>query len=166
RPQELYRSGPPQRGLRGAYIMRKRMHGLARALAPCLLIASALGAAGANRDAHPPRPKDFQETGFLNRTLELRGTTYHFQVYLPEDFRRDDHKQWPIILFLHGRGERGGEGMWQTQVGLPSAVRDHPERWPFIIVMPQCPNDSFWTDPEMLAMAMAALDQETAEFHA
>ena len=63
---------------------------------------------------------------------------YHFQVYLPEEWRRDDHKQWPIILFLHGRGERGSEGMWQTAIGLPSAVRDHPDRWPFIIVMPQC----------------------------
>ena len=46
--------------------------------------------------------------------------TYRFQVYLPEDWRRDDHRQWPIILFLHGRGERGSEGMWQTQIGLPA----------------------------------------------
>lgn len=107
-----------------------------------------------------------QETGFLNRRLVLHGVTYRFQVYLPEEFRRDDHKSWPIILFLHGRGERGGEGMWQTQIGLPLQVRDHPERWPFIIVMPQCPYPGFWTDGDMLQMAMAALDQETAEFHA
>jgi predicted esterase len=148
-------------------MMGKRMHGLTRALAPCLLlIGSALSCAGASLDPHISHPKNFQETGFLNRNLELHGTAYHFQVYLPEDFRRDDHKHWPIILFLHGRGERGEEGMWQTQVGLPSSVRDHPERWPFIIVMPQCPQEHFWTDPEMLAMAMAALDQETAEFHA
>jgi len=112
------------------------------------------------------RPKSFQETGFLNRTLDLHGAIYHFQVYLPEDFRRDDHRQWPIILFLHGRGERGAEGMWQTQIGLPQSVRDHPERWPFIIVMPQCPQMHYWTDPEMVHMAMATLDQETAEFHA
>ena len=102
-----------------------------------------------------------QETGFLNRKIELHGITYRFQVYLPEDWRRDDHKQWPIILFLHGRGERGSEGMWQTQIGLPEEVRDHPERWPFVIVMPQCPLPGYWTDPEMLAMAMATLDQES-----
>jgi acetyl esterase/lipase len=107
-----------------------------------------------------------QETGFLNRRIELHGTTYRYQVYLPEEWRRDDHKQWPILLFLHGRGERGSEGMWQTQIGLPQAVRDHPERWPFIIVMPQCKLASYWTDPEMLALAMATLDRETAEFHA
>jgi predicted esterase len=111
------------------------------------------------------RPAPPQETGFLNRTIELHGTTYRFQVYLPESFRRDDHKQWPVILFLHGRGERGSEGMWQTQIGLPQAVRDHPERWPFVIVMPQCPLTAYWTDPKMLSMAMATLDQETVEFH-
>ncbi|KAA6460160.1 hypothetical protein DYQ86_14010 [Acidobacteria bacterium AB60] len=114
----------------------------------------------------PPPPMPPQETGFLNRNLDLRGTRYHFQVYLPEEFRRDDHRQWPIILFLHGRGERGSEGMWQTQIGLPLQVRDHPERWPFIIVMPQCTYPNFWTDPDMLRMAMAELDQEIAEFHA
>jgi hypothetical protein len=56
--------------------------------------------------------------------------------------------------------------MWQTQIGLPQAVRDHPDRWPFILVMPQCPLPAVWTDPDMLGMAIAALDQETAEFHA
>jgi acetyl esterase/lipase len=117
----------------------------------------------------PPRqaganPKPRQETGFLNRVITLQGVAYRFQVYLPESFRRDKRKPWPVILYLHGRGERGSEGMWQTQIGLPQAVRDHPERWPFVIVMPQCPLPSFWTDPEMLAMAMAALDQETDEF--
>ena len=101
----------------------------------------------------------------VNRRLELHGATYRFQVYLPEEWRRDVHKQWPIILYLHGRGERGSEGMWQTQIGLPQAVRDHPERWPFVIVMPQCPLPGYWTDPDMLSMAMAALDQEAAEFH-
>jgi len=114
---------------------------------------------------HAIAPESVQETGFLNRKIVLHGVTYRYQVYLPEEWRRDDHKQWPVILFLHGRGERGSEGMWQTQVGLPEAVRDHPERWPFVIVMPQCPLPSYWTDPEMLAMAMAALDQEAAEFH-
>lgn len=115
---------------------------------------------------HKPTPVPPQETGFLNRRVQVHGVNYRFQVYLPEEFRLDDGRQWPIILFLHGRGERGGEGMWQTQIGLPLQVRDHPERWPFIIVMPQCTYPNFWTDPDMLAMAMAALDQESAEFHA
>ena len=129
-----------------------------------ILSAGAHAAAARTRPGPPPQPP--QETGFLNRKVEVHGATYRFQVYLPEEFRHDDHKQWPILLFLHGRGERGAEGMWQTQIGLPLEVRDHPERWPFVIVMPQCPYPNFWTDPGMLDMAIAALDQEAAEFHA
>ena len=137
---------------------------LAGPLAPAWANAPGGGAAAASK-RHQEKPEPPQETGFLNRRIELHGVTYRFQVYLPEDWRRDDHKLWPIILALHGRGERGSEGMWQTQIGLPQAVRDHPERWPFVIVMPQCPLGSVWTDPAMLDMAMAALDQESAEFH-
>ncbi len=145
-----------------------------RSAAVCLSLAWALmpqtasasptqhGVAGAARSS-TSEPQ--QDTGFLNRKVELHDVTYRFQVYLPEEWRRDDHRLWPVILFLHGRGERGSEGMWQTQIGLPQAVRDHPERWPFVIVMPQCPLPSYWTDPDMMVMALAALDQEAAEFH-
>jgi len=141
---------------------------IVRLLAVCLALAwipvpaTALPSGG---KAHKDHGKPPQETGFLNRSIELSGVTYRFQVYLPDEWRRDDGRLWPIILFLHGRGERGSEGMWQTQIGLPEAVRDHPERWPFVIVMPQCPQDHYWTDPGSLKLAMAALDRETAEFH-
>jgi dienelactone hydrolase len=137
---------------------------VAASVAPALAIAQSAGGVAAPK-SHLARPELPQETGFLNRKIELHGETYRFVVYLPEEWRRDDHKLWPIILALHGRGERGSEGMWQTQIGLPQAVRDHPDRWPFIIVMPQCPLENVWTDPEMLDLAMAALDQETTEFH-
>lgn len=133
------------------------------ALACLLLPGAAHGIAAQPHHTPPPAPP--QDTGFLNRRIELHGTTYHFQVYLPEEWRRDDGRQWPIILFLHGRGERGSEGMWQTQIGIAEAVRNHPDRWPFVIVMPQCPQNAHWTDPAMLDLAVAALDQESEEFH-
>ena len=133
---------------------------------PLIWVALAwLMCSGAARAAiQRPHQDPPQDTGFLNRSIQVHGVTYHFQVYLPEDYRHEEHRLWPIILFLHGRGERGAEGMWQTQIGLPAAVRDHPERWPFIIVIPQCPFNAFWTDPASLEMAMATLDRETAEF--
>ncbi|MGA2501612.1 MAG: alpha/beta hydrolase-fold protein [Tepidisphaeraceae bacterium] len=140
----------------------------ARSFAICLALAwtlssgMALSSAAKDRKSHIEPPP---ETGFLNRSIELNGVSYRFQVYLPEDWRRGDGRLWPIVLFLHGRGERGSDGMWQTQIGLPQAVRDHPERWPFVIVMPQCPQGHYWTDPGSQDLAMAALDRETAEFH-
>lgn len=127
-------------------------------LAPAFVLQSAQGQRGFHK--HPP-----QETGFLNRRIQVGPFNYRYQVYVPEEWRPNDHKKWPVILFLHGRGERGSEGMWQTQIGLPEAIRDHPDRWPFVVVMAQCSLERYWTDREMLAMAMAELDAETAEFH-
>ena len=143
------------------------MQRILRLLAACLCTAwgfapTVLPAAQGPRGFHKHPP---QETGFLNRRIQVGPFNYRYQVYVPEEWRPNDHKQWPVILFLHGRGERGSEGMWQTQIGLPEAIRDHPDRWPFIVVMAQCSLDRYWTDKEMLAMAMAELDAETAEFH-
>ncbi len=105
-----------------------------------------------------------QDTGFLNRSVTLDGSVYKYQVYLPEGW--NSHRRWPVILFLHGSGERGSDGMDETQVGLPNAIRSHPERWPFIVVMPQDPYyHHYWTDPDIMAMAMGALDAEVREFH-
>ena len=107
--------------------------------------------------------RHLQDTGFLNRTILVNGVAHRYVVYLPETWSKD--QKWPVILFLHGSGERGTEGLDQTQVGLPAAIRLHPERWPFVVVMPQVPfNHHHWTDPDMMQTAMAALDAEEREF--
>ncbi len=149
-------------------MMKVTMSRLIRFTAACMALACAAWPAAARASLsqlRPVKPEAAQDTGFLNRRIVLNGITYRFQVYIPEEWRRDDGKQWPIILALHGRGERGTEGMWQTQFGIAQAVRNHPDRWPFVIVMPQCPETAHWTDPAMLDLAMSALDQESAEFH-
>ena len=105
-----------------------------------------------------------QDTGFLNRSITVNGTVYHYDVYLPMDWT--PKQKWPVILFLHGSGERGSDGLDETQVGLPNALRSHYERWPFVVVMPQVPySHHHWTDPDIMAMAMAALNAEVKEFH-
>lgn len=107
--------------------------------------------------------KHVQDTGFLNRTIVVNGILRRYVVYLPETWTKGE--KWPVILFLHGSGERGVEGLDQTQIGLPAAIRVHPERWPFIVVMPQVPfNRHHWTDPDMMQVAMAALNAEEREF--
>ena len=102
------------------------------------------------------------ETGFLDRTLSLHGTSYKYQVFLPENW--SPKQKWPIILFLHGAGERGSDGLLQTDVGLPHAIRHDRSRFPAVVVIPQCFTDRWWTQPEMEAMALAALAAATKEF--
>jgi predicted peptidase len=105
-----------------------------------------------------------RETGFLNRTVTLDGATYRYQVYVPAGWSAA--QRWPVILFLHGAGERADDGLKQTQVGLAAAIRLHADRYPALVVMPQCREDVWWTDPKMEAQALASLQQTMKEFHA
>ena len=53
--------------------------------------------------------------------MTVGGTVYKYQVYVPSDWTPS--KKWPIILFLHGAGERGDDGMRETEVGIGRASR-------------------------------------------
>jgi predicted peptidase len=102
------------------------------------------------------------ETGFLNRKVTVEGTDYRFVVYLPPDWTAE--RKWPVMLFLHGAGERGDDGLIQSEVGLGGAIRRHVDRYPAVVVMPQCRRNIWWTEPSMMAQALAALDQSVKEF--
>jgi len=102
------------------------------------------------------------ETGFLDRSIALGGRSYHYQVYVPADYATKP--SWPAILFLHGAGERGDDGLLQTNVGLAPAIRQNPSRYPAIVVFPQVPRDSQWVGMPG-DMAVAALQQTIREFH-
>ncbi len=102
------------------------------------------------------------QTGFLDRSVTLAGHAYHYQVYVPADYATKP--SWPAILFLHGAGERGDDGLLQTNVGLAPAIRQNPSRYPAIVVFPQVPRDSQWVGAPG-DMAVAALQQTMREFH-
>ncbi len=107
-------------------------------------------------------PGDNQvQTGFLNRVYTRDNGTMPYVVYVPRDYTPS--KKWPVILFLHGAGERGNDGLRQTQVGIGSAIRSYPERFPCIVVMPQCPADRWWRGEELEA-AYQCLQQTMKEF--
>lgn len=102
------------------------------------------------------------ETGFLDRTVSVARQRYRYQVYVPADY--ESKARWPVILFLHGAGERGSDGLRQTNVGLGPAIRRAPGRFPAIVVFPQVPPDSQWVGTPADA-ALAALAQTMKEFH-
>jgi predicted peptidase len=110
-----------------------------------------------------PRLARAAETGFLHRTVTLDGTTYKYQVYVPPQWSAE--RAWPVILFLHGSGERGDDGKKQTTTGLPAAIVRHPDRFPAVVVMPQCREKAHWNQPAMEAQALRALDDSIRAFH-
>ena len=74
-----------------------------------------------------------------------------YLLFLPRDYDRKSRKRWPLILFLHGAGERGTD-IWKVAThGSPKHVENHPE-FPFIVVSPQCPAGQIWSNDTLLAL--------------
>jgi predicted peptidase len=102
-----------------------------------------------------------ESTGFLNRAVTVDGVSHRYQVYVPAEYSRA--RRWPVILFLHGSGERGTDGLLQTEVGLGEGIRRHAGRWPAIVVFPQAPPDHRWHG-KVAHLALTTLDHTLQEF--
>ena len=68
---------------------------------------------------------------------------------LPKDYYSAKKKAWPLILFLHGMGERGDDLELVKIHGIPKIVKTQKD-FPFIAVSPQCPTEYVWRDRKML----------------
>ncbi len=80
------------------------------------------------------------------QTLEAR-----YLLYLPKGFDPKADKRWPLMLFLHGSGERG-TNIWKVAThGPPKNVTSHPD-FPFILVSPQCPANQVWSKDVLLGL--------------
>lgn len=82
------------------------------------------------------------ETGMISKSVTVDGAARTYVVYVPPEY--DPSETWPMVVFLHGAGERGDDGIDQTRVGIGPAIQSAPERFPCIVVMPQCPVNIMW----------------------
>jgi predicted peptidase len=88
----------------------------------------------------------------------------NYLLFVPEDYGKGPRKKWPLILFLHGIGERGDgpeELELLKEAGLPMVLEQQAD-FPFIVLSPQCPTDSYWEF--QLDDMDALLDEVTATY--
>lgn len=108
-----------------------------------------------------------EETGFLDKVSRLDPKD-RFVVYVPPNY--DPNQKWPIILFLHGSGERGSDNREQLRIGLAPAIKEDPSRCPGIVVFPQSKSPSTVAIDGWLPgtadgkRAIDALEQTIAEY--
>jgi len=119
------------------------------ALLLCLMAVSLAGHAG-----EPAR--------FVERSLELHGATYRYRVFVPDGWTAK--RSWPVVLFLHGSGERGNDNRAQLSQGLPPWLKEHGGDFPAVVVIPQAPDGRRWNG-EIEQMALKALDDSIGEWH-
>ncbi len=98
----------------------------------------------------PQQPQTFEKV--ISQTVAL-----NYLLYLPPDY--DAQEKWPLILFLHGYGERGDDLDKVKANGLTKNI-EQGQDYPFIIVSPQCPDTTVW--PEQVSALDALLDEVIA----
>ena len=84
---------------------------------------------------------------------------FDYLLFLPDGYDAAAEKRWPLILFLHGAGERGSD-LAKVKVHGPPKIVEKKKDFPFIVVSPQCPAGEWW-DPFKLT---ALLDGVTAAY--
>lgn len=102
------------------------------------------------------------ETGFVERSYkDDAGAEHRYVVFVPKSY--DGTKETPLVVFLHGAGERGTDNKKQVEVGLGPAVRRQADTFPAIVLFPQA--EKTWVlDSDDQKRALAELAQVEAEF--
>ncbi|GMU96118.1 prolyl oligopeptidase family serine peptidase [Ignavibacterium album] len=77
----------------------------------------------------------------LEKEIKLK-VELQYLLYLPEDYEKAE-KEYPLVLFLHGAGERGNEIELVKRNGPPKLIEEG-KNFPFILVSPQCPEQTRW----------------------
>lgn len=112
-------------------------------------LASAPGIAGAQ-----------VETSF--RQIVSKTNEYRFLLSLPKDYAKDPARKWPLVLFLHGAGERGTDVQKVAVHGPPKLVKQGRD-FPFILASPQCPEDQLWCADALIGLVDTLQEQFRAD---
>lgn len=87
-----------------------------------------------------------------------------YLLFLPKDYGKDERK-WPVMLFLHGAGERGDDLKLVKVHGPPKIVEQRPD-FPFIVVSPQCATNHWWPGDVQQHLLAELLDHVLTRFNA
>jgi predicted peptidase len=104
------------------------------------------------------REEPMKRTGYVIHDYEsvVTGRQRQFAMYVPEDYNREP-RRWPLILFLHGAGERGED---VDLVAKHGPIKEAIERdvFYFLVVAPQCPAQE--PDEESVASAWMGFEED------
>ncbi len=138
-----------------------------RTLLLALLVAAPLACQRAADDAYRAESITLEDG-------ELAGSTFAYRIHVPGDIGPGE--RLPVVLFLHGAGERGDDNRRQLEYLPTQLVREpYASRYRAIVVAPQCPRRSMWMDlsgarqsrvtgdSPQLDVAWAALQRTLAE---
>lgn len=80
---------------------------------------------------------------YLKKQFIYKGDTLPYRIMYPENFNNTE--KYPLVIFLHGSGERGNDNESQLKWGseLFTKVQNRKD-FPVIVIFPQCPAKGYW----------------------
>lgn len=99
---------------------------------------------------------------FRLASLTHEGRTLPYALWLPPGYRAD--QRWPLVLFLHGSGERGTDGVRMLAQGLPRTLPVNHDRWPAVVLIPQLTDQGDVRWPDAFGALDALLDRTLASY--
>lgn len=103
--------------------------------------------------------------GFQQRVHQGADGDRKYGLFVPHTYQGD--KEAPLILFLHGAGERGDDGSAPVKQGIGNAIKfkGNEKNFPFFVIFPQCRQKSSWkADSPDAQEALAILDGIMKEY--
>jgi predicted peptidase len=80
--------------------------------------------------------------------IDSPGDTLPYRILFPENY--DRQKQYPLVVFLHGAGERGNDNEKQLTHGASLFLKpENRKNFPAIIIFPQCATDDYWSSVQI-----------------
>ncbi len=119
------------------------MQKLTAALFACALLATPLLAQN-DPDVSMHKRLHFEKK--ITKTVQS-----DYLLFLPEGYEARGDKKFPLMIFLHGAGERGTNLSKVAQHGPPKIVKTRKD-FPFILVSPQCPANEWWTEDVVMGL--------------
>lgn len=110
--------------------------------------------------AEKPQPGKQVEQDF--RAPGAKEPTARYLLFLPKGYTQADQK-WPLIYFLHGRGESYGPLSLVKKWGPPKIVETNPA-FPYLVVSPQCPGKESWSQPRQQKILVDLLDEIVSKY--
>lgn len=109
-----------------------------------------------NAVAAEPEDMPRNQTAQKHDVKFMKQVTMRYLLFTPEGYDQDKKKKWPLMIFLHGAGERGTNLSKVAVHGPPKFVTNRAD-FPFIVISPQCPPGQVWEKEAIIALIDRAL---------
>ncbi len=125
-----------------------RTYGLIRmALVVSVGLMTLFAGIAMGEDSESPGKPTMQKEMSAEVTVKAK---FNYLISLPEDY--EEKAKHPLMLFLHGAGERGENQLDLVKIHGPPKLIARGKRFPCVVVSPQCPLDRWWDAAELSAL--------------